>query len=553
MPRSLPSCLLCVTFTCAVALVRAADSTPTDPNAQQIDAVNVTGERYKPIYPTADIPGFLLGKPRFNLKFPFSLPDVTLGRFVVSASRTAQTPENVAATVKIFDAEAIRQTPAVTLDGAFRSVPGFTLFRRSDSLTANPTAQGVSLRGLGPSGASRSLILYDGVPLNDPFGGWVAWTKLPREGLAKAEIIPGGGATAWGNAALGGVAQVFALPVRTELIIVDEPPKPLGWGSQGTARFAATLGSFGTRSAEIAVTMPVGTEIVQLLGRVFSTDGYTLVAPERRGPIDVPAWSRHRWVQGRWRHDFDANVELVATVRSYEESRGNGTPYTKNGSREKFASLALRGRPVDGFTWNTVAYAQDQSFASTFSAVNATRTAETPASDQFAVPATALGVAWTGSWSRASGARTNAGGDLRTVRGETRERFTFTAGNFTRQRVAGGEQVFAGLFAMREQLLARDLRADQGFGLADWAERKGVRPETLSRGFRLAYGCTPKAYRAAVRARAALAAVRTTRDPLTSIAHRLHFADQAHMTHAVARLTGAAPSWWRRQMDTRRA
>lgn len=102
-------------------------------------------------------------------------------------------------------------------------------------------------------------------------------------------------------------------------------------------------------------------------------------------------------------------------------------------------------------------------------------------------------------------------------------------------------------------LLAHDLRADQGFALADWAERNGVRPETLSRGFRLAYGCTPKAYRAAVRARAALAAVRTTRDPLTSIAHRLHFADQAHMSHAVARLTGAAPGWWRRQMDTRPA
>ncbi|AQA00665.1 hypothetical protein BWQ93_04380 [Sphingopyxis sp. QXT-31] len=102
-------------------------------------------------------------------------------------------------------------------------------------------------------------------------------------------------------------------------------------------------------------------------------------------------------------------------------------------------------------------------------------------------------------------------------------------------------------------ILAHDLRADQGFALADWAERAGVRRETLSRGFRLAYGCTPKAYRAAVRARAALDAVRTTRETLLDIAHRLHFADQAHMGHAVARLSGAAPGWWRRQMDTRRA
>jgi len=473
--RQLLAALLCIT-----ALAKAAEPAPahSNPTPQRLDTINVTGERYKPMSPNVDVPGFLLGKSPFHLKVPFGLPDFTLGRYVVTASRTPQTPEHVAATVRLFDADTIRQAPAATLDGAFRRVPGFGLFRRSDSLSANPTAQGVSLRGLGPSGASRSLVLYDGVPLNDPFGGWVAWTKLPREGLAKAEIIPGGGSAAWGNAALGGVAQVFALPVRTELIIVDEPPKPIGWGSQGSARVAALFGSFGTRSAELAVTVPAGHEIVQLLGRDFATEGFSLVAPERRGPIDVPAWSRHRWAQGRWRHAFTAKLEMTAALRTYEEFRGNGTPYTRNGSREKFASLQFAGQPADRFAWNAVAYAQDQSFASTFSSVNATRTAETPASDQFAVPATAFGAAWTGAWNRASGARTSAGGDVRFVRGETRENFTFTAGNFTRQRIAGGEQTFAGLFAMREQPLAPDLRANVGARFDAWRDTAGHRRET---------------------------------------------------------------------------
>jgi len=103
-------------------------------------------------------------------------------------------------------------------------------------------------------------------------------------------------------------------------------------------------------------------------------------------------------------------------------------------------------------------------------------------------------------------------------------------------------------------LLAGDLRRLDPFALSAWAESKGVRAETLSRGFRAAYGCTPKAYRADVRARAALAAIRTTPDALTAIAHRLHFTDQAHMTHAVARLTGATPGFWRRgQLATRPA
>ena len=101
-------------------------------------------------------------------------------------------------------------------------------------------------------------------------------------------------------------------------------------------------------------------------------------------------------------------------------------------------------------------------------------------------------------------------------------------------------------------MLADDLRRLDPFALSDWADEKGVRAETLSRGFRSAYGCTPKSYRADVRARAAFAAVRMGDEPFAEIAHRLHFTDQSHMTHAVAGLTGAPPGWWRRrQMDTR--
>lgn len=94
-------------------------------------------------------------------------------------------------------------------------------------------------------------------------------------------------------------------------------------------------------------------------------------------------------------------------------------------------------------------------------------------------------------------------------------------------------------------MLATDLRHGDPFSLAVWAEEKGLRAETLSRGFRAAYGCTPKAYRAGLRARAAFAAVQDGGEPFSAIAHRLGFTDQAHMTHAVARLTGAPPGWWR--------
>ena len=461
----------------------AATAPPIVDPAHQMEKMIVTAPRYHEPPPSPPPPPPL---PTRFLPPPLDLPNISfgwptqLGPFVITATRTPQPPNQVAVAVTILGPDALRAGPTATLDGALRAIPAFSLFRRSDSLTANPTAQGVSLRGLGPSGASRSLVLLDGVPLNDPFGGWVAWTKIPREGLARAEIVAGGGATAWGNASLSGVVQLFTARARTELALVRAGNPPVITGSKvaGTTDVDATAGSFATRSLEFVTSQPAGNGVVQLLGRDFSTDGFSLVAPERRGPIDIAAWSRHRWIEARWRTPLAENLELTTTARSYEEFRGNGTPYQRNGSREKFLSTTAAGHPVDTFAWNAVAYAQDQSFASTFSSINVTRTAETPASDQFAVPAIAFGAEWTGAWNNGGGARTSAGADARFVRGETREHFTFVNCAFTRLRVAGGAQAVGGLFALHERPLASDLRATLGVRLDQWRDSDGHRRES---------------------------------------------------------------------------
>ena len=385
---------------------------------------------------------------------------VALDPVTVTAARTPQAAAQVPFSLVTLDARTLRGAPSATLDGALRGVPGFSLFRRSDSLTANPTAQGVSLRGLGPSGASRTLVLLDGVPLNDPFGGWVSWSKVPRETLAGAEIVRGGGASAWGNAALGGVVQLLTTPAT-----------PGG-------RLAATYGDFSTHSVELAVTQAVGPGTLHLVGRDFATDGFRLVAPEDRGPVDIAAWSKHRWLSARWIQPVGAHATLTVAGRTFREKRGNGTAYQRNASAEDFGSVMLTAQPRQDFSWIALAYAQDLSFRSTFSSVSAGRTAETPASDQFAVPASALGAAWTGTWTHPGDARTSAGLDLRRVRGETQENFAFSNSTFTRQRLAGGAQEFAGLFALHERALASDWRLTIGARLDRWRESDGHRRET---------------------------------------------------------------------------
>ena len=94
-------------------------------------------------------------------------------------------------------------------------------------------------------------------------------------------------------------------------------------------------------------------------------------------------------------------------------------------------------------------------------------------------------------------------------------------------------------------LLAARLRQRADFVLAEWAASHDLRPETLSRGFRSAYGCTPRTYRSVMRARAAFTELGSRCDSLSAIAQELQFSDQAHMTRAVSVLTGESPRAWR--------
>lgn len=347
------------------------------------------------------------------------LPD-----FAVNADRRPAAPEEPARG-RWFEAAALQAPAAV--DRALRADPAFSLFRRTDSLAANPTAQGVSLRGLGPSGASRSLVLLDGVPLNDPFGGWVQWTQLPVLALAGAEVRPGGGSSAWGNAALGGVIALTSAPAAARRDVV---------------RVGA--GSDGLRSAELAAGAARAGLAVQVDARWFETDGFHPLAAGARGPVDRTLSSSHR-AGGLTAEGRLGAVDARLTWRHFEEDRGNGTEAQRNSTKIDVATLALAG-VGPALSWQATAYRQSQQFRSFFSAVNAARTAETPANDQFDVPADAAGAGATLAWTRA-GVDWSAGADARVVRGETREDFLFSGGALARRRFAGGRQAVAGAFA----------------------------------------------------------------------------------------------------------
>src|SRR5690242_3245182 len=130
---------------------------------------------------------------------------------VVTGERSPTQMDETAANIVALTPAELNNNAVLTLDDALRQVPGFTLFRRSSSLTANPTTLGASARGVGASGASRVLVLDDGVPLNDAFGGWVFWDRVPRTATNRAEVLRGGGSL-YGNGALGGLVNLITEP-----------------------------------------------------------------------------------------------------------------------------------------------------------------------------------------------------------------------------------------------------------------------------------------------------------------------------------------------------
>lgn len=275
---------------------------------------------------------------------------------VVTADRGATRLPSAASSTVLSAAE-LANNAAGALDDMLRQTPGFTLFRRSSSRTANPTTQGVTLRGVSGSGASRTLVLADGVPLNDPFGSWVYWNRVPMAAIDRVEVVRGAGGDLYGADALGGVIQVLTFSPRRPRLraIVDG-------GTHSTAR-ASLFG--GTTLGGFTVTAS---------GEWLRTDGVRTLDPAVAGPVDVRADSDYRtgFASVGTQHDrWRAWVRLSG----YAEDRGNGTPVQVNTTDWRQISAEVAGLAGSG-AWEAHVAGGSQDYYQTFSAVAADRRSE---------------------------------------------------------------------------------------------------------------------------------------------------------------------------------
>ena len=224
----------------------------------------------------------------------------------VTPTRTEQRLGDVPASVSVIDKEQIRQSPAAVADDVLRLAPTFSLFRRTSSLSAHPTAQGVSLRGIGPSGVSRSLVLIDGMPFNDPFGGWVYWTRVPLENVERIEVVDGTSSSVYGNYAMGGVINVMSAR-----------PRPR------TVELRTQYGNLNSPKADFVASDVWGKVGVSLDGSVFNTDGFPIVIENERGRVDTKATVDYQ--NFALKVDYSPTPRVSAFVRAgyFREERDN--------------------------------------------------------------------------------------------------------------------------------------------------------------------------------------------------------------------------------------
>jgi outer membrane receptor protein involved in Fe transport len=380
-------------------------------------------------------------------QFAIVLEVASLGATVtVTPTRTEAPLDETAASVSIITQSELSTTAASRIDDALRQVPGFSLFRRTGSRAANPTTQGVSLRGVGASGASRAIVLFDGLSLNDPFGGWVYWSRVPRESVGQVEVLRGGASYAYGSGALGGVVNILSDRSRKNFF-----------------SFEGSYGNQQTPNASLYGGLTKDRWSVTLASEIFHTDGYILVDPDERGPVDTRAGSRSLVNDLTIARELNGGRRLFVRGSLFGESRTNGTPLQIN--RTYVRNLSV-GADLNQFTLR--AYTSTQTYDQTFTAVTINRTSETLTRVQ-RVPAQSIG--FSGQWSRAFGPRHNvvAGVEGREVRGASDET-AYVQGQPSSLIGAGGKERTLGLFGVDVFRVTSELFVTGGLRVDRWRE-----------------------------------------------------------------------------------
>src|SRR5512134_223639 len=388
------------------------------------------------------------------------LSPLTTDELVISATRTPEAMRQSASAVTVLTQEEIQRSPypgGHELDDLLRSVPGVQPALLSSRYN-HPTAQSITLNGLG---TRRALVLLDGVPLNDGFGGWINWGLIPND-LERVEIVPGGSSNLYGTWAMGGVVHVITrTPAAGTSLTLDSQAGTLSTYQQalnaryGGDRFRFSLGY-----------------------RWFHTNGIIPVPDYQRGPVDRTNDSRHEFFNGSlaWTPTQATTFDLSGSF--FREDRTFGTTLSIASRTTGNVSLGFRSDQHRAGLWEGKLFGQWQTFRNLTSQIipaPLVRLAEFQNSIQ-TIPSNDFGGSLQWSGRLFDHDRLVLGTDARTIIAQSTD-LLFSQTGFLAQTLARGQQLGWGLFG--EWILPVSDRWTVTPGVrADWWKNYNARIET---------------------------------------------------------------------------
>ena len=394
------------------------------------------------------------------LALPLSAQEAEAPVIVVTGEGLDETPATPAYDQQVIDREQLVSVPSGRIEDALASVAGFQQFRRSDSRSANASAQGATLRALGGNATSRALVLLDGVPMSDPFFGYIPFSAIAPERLSQIRVTRGGGSGPFGAGALAGTIEM-------ESAGIDQLDGFAGQALVNDRGETELSGSAGAR---------LGSGFLVASGRWDRGKGFYTTPEADRVPLSARAafdgWS----AQIRGVAPVSDEIELQVRGLAYRDERTLRFKGADSGIEGQDASLRLVGRGE--WEFDALAYLQARNFTNVV--VSSTRFV--PVLDQRNTPATGLGGKLELRPPVGDAHVLRVGMDFRRAEGELFETaISAFSGNITARRNAGGTNTDLGLFVEDDWSLGR-LVLTLGARLDRWTIRDGFYTERDASG-----------------------------------------------------------------------
>ncbi len=384
------------------------------------------------------------------------------GAIIVTGRALEATIGSDAYDTQVIGRERLTGDASARLEDVLGDVAGFQQFRRSDSRSANPSAQGATLRGLGGNATSRALVLLDGVPEADPFFGYIPFSALVPDRLSSVRITRGGGIGPFGAGAVAGTIELTSAE-RSDL-----------------PRFAAAafLGSANASDLSASVSPDLGGGYATVSARWERGDGFSTTPESQRVATTVPA----RYA------DWSTSLRAVAPLGSATELQARGLIFDDRrtlrfagaDSRSQGADASVRIIHRGNWQVDTLAYLQ----ARNFSNVVISSTSFRKTLDQRNTPSTGIGGKIELRPPVSGEHALRFGGDIRLADGELFEDgYSGVTGAVTVRRNAGGMTSTAGVFAEDDWTLGA-LVLTGGGRIDRWTIRQGFFTESTPAGVR---------------------------------------------------------------------